>query len=204
MPTVLIPDYIQNPDVEEKIFGEEATVQALGASQEDEVIPHANKADAILLYHEISITPRLIQHLSKCRIVVRCGVGYDNIDCKAAGEAGMLVCNVPDYGTEEVADHAIMMLLAITRKLIPSNAAIKNGEWDPVQAFGSPRLRGQTLGLIGCGRIGTATALRAKAFGFRALFYDPYLPRGYDKALGIERADHLEDLLSQSKMVRLH
>ena len=132
------------------------------------------------------------------------GVGYNNIDLEAATRHGVIVCNVPDYGTEEVADHAIMFLLALARRLVPSHEAIRAGTWDYRTALGTPRLRGKTFGIIGCGRIGTATALRAKALGLDVVFYDPYLRQGMDKALGIRRVYQLDELLEQSHFVSLH
>ena len=135
---------------------------------------------------------------------MRAGVGYNNVDLEAATRHGVVVCNVPDYGTEEVADHAIMFLLAIVRRLLPSHEAIRAGTWDYRTALGAPRLRGKTFGVVGCGRIGTATALRAKALGLDVVFYDPYLRQGVDKALGIRRVYRLDELLEQSDFVSLH
>src|SRR5262249_15624830 len=106
--------------------------------------------------------------------------------------------------TEEVADHALMMLLAIARRLLVADRAIRAGTWDVSVTFGAPRLRGRTLGIVGCGRIGTALALRARALGMRVVFHDPYLPDGVDKALGVERAYRLEELLAQAEFVSLH
>ena len=131
-------------------------------------------------------------------------MGFNNVDRAAAAKHGVIVCNVPDYGTEEVADHAIMLLLALARKLLTSDAAIRAGGGDYRTASGTPRLRGRTLGVVGCGRIGTATALRAKAFGLDVVFYDPLVPQGVDKAVGIRRVFRLEELLEQSHFVSLH
>jgi phosphoglycerate dehydrogenase-like enzyme len=111
---------------------------------------------------------------------------------------------VPDYGTEEVADHALMMLLALARRLVTADRAIRAGNWNAKTVFGTPRLRGRTLGLVGCGRIGTAMALRAKALGLRVVFYDPFKPDGLEKALGIERVHRLEDLWPRAEFLSLH
>jgi phosphoglycerate dehydrogenase-like enzyme len=145
-----------------------------------------------------------IDSLSRCQAIIRCGVGYDNVDLQAAGRNGIVVCNVPDYGTEEVADHALMLLLAIARRLRACDTAIRGGRWEVSDAFGAPRLRGQTLGLVGLGRIGTAMARRGQVLGMRVLFYDPHLPDGIDKALGIERVYTLDELLAQSRFLSLH
>ena len=175
------------------------------ARDEAELAEYLPEADAIMLFHDISIVGRrAFAHAPRCRCVVRAGVGYNNVDVEAATRHGVIVCNVPDYGTEEVADHAIMFLLAIVRRLVPSHEAIRAGTWDYRTADGAPRLRGKTFGVIGCGRIGTATALRAKALGLDVVFYDPYLRQGMDKALGIRRVYQLEDLLEQSHFVSLH
>jgi phosphoglycerate dehydrogenase-like enzyme len=150
------------------------------------------------------LTEHALSALPRVKAVVRCGVGFDNVDLAAAGSRGIVVCNVPDYGTEEVADHALMLLLALARRLLPADRAVRAGAWDITTVFGTPRLRGRTLGIIGCGRIGTATALRAKALGMRVVFHDPLLPDGVEKALGLERADTLEELLPRAEFVSLH
>jgi C-terminal binding protein len=171
---------------------------------EADVAARAAAADVLLVFHDIKLTERSIAALAKCRGIVRCGVGFDNVDLKAAGGRGIVVCNVPDYGTEEVADHALMLLLALARRLLPAEQSVRAGRWDATTVFGTPRLRGRTLGLIGCGRIGTAMALRAKALGMRVVFYDPYKPDGLEKALGVERCWRLDDLLTQSQFLSLH
>src|SRR5581483_8528484 len=102
---------------------------------------------------------------------------------------------------EEVADHAIALTLALYRQLFPLDAEAKSLGWKINVAAKMRRLRTQTFGLVGLGRIGTATALRAKAFGFRVLFFDPYVPSGTHKAIGIERAGSLEELLRAADVV---
>jgi len=158
----------------------------------------------LLVYHNIKLSERSMAALSKCKGVIRCGVGFDNVDVQAAGRRGIVVCNVPDYGTEEVADHALMLLLALARRLVPAVDSIRGGKWECRVVFGTPRLRGKTLGIIGCGRIGSALALRAKAVGLRVLIYDPYQPDGIEKAFGVERCPRLEELLPQADFLSLH
>jgi D-3-phosphoglycerate dehydrogenase/C-terminal binding protein len=137
---------------------------------------------------------------------VRAGVGVDNIDHAYARSIGIPVANVPDYGSEDVADTAIGMLLAMTRGISFLNSRLRegSGEWSYQQVKPLKRLRGCIFGIIGLGRIGTAVALRAKAFGMHVLFYDPYKPDGFDKALGISRAKSLQDLLKMVQVVSLH
>jgi D-3-phosphoglycerate dehydrogenase/C-terminal binding protein len=117
------------------------------------------------------------------------------------------VANVPDYGSEEVADSAIGMLLALSRGIVPLNSLLRDdptAAWQHVPIVPLRRLRGEVLGIVGLGRIGSAAALRAKALGMDVLFFDPYKPDGYDKALGIRRAEHFDEILSTSYAISLH
>jgi len=203
-PLVVITDHLAEAGVERAVLDPVADVRLLQTSDETVVARQAADADALLVFHDIRLGEGALAALPRCRGVVRCGVGYDNIDIEAAGARGIVVCNVPDYGTEEVADHALMLLLAVARRLLPADAAIRAGSWDVTHAFGAPRLRGRTLGLIGCGRIGSAMALRARALGMRVVIYDPYQPDGIEKALGVERCHRLADLLPRCEFVSLH
>jgi len=201
---VLVTDYLSEAGSEKQILQGLADIELLQTYDEAAVATRGHEADVLLVYHDIKLTEKSIATLSKCRAMIRCGVGFDNIDLHAAGKRGIVVCNVPDYGTEEVADHALMMLLAIARRFRIADQAIRDGLWSPQLVFGTPRLRGKTLGIIGCGRIGSAMALRARALGMRVVIYDPYQPDGLEKALGVERRHRLEDLLRESLFVSLH
>lgn len=202
---VLIADFLDETLVEAPILDDVATIALGHAMNETELAALLPQADAVILFHDVpSFGEDSFSLASRCRCIVRAGVGFNNVDLGSATRHGVQICNVPDYGTEEVADHAIMFLLALARRLLPCQEAIRGGTWTYSTAVGTPRLRGKTLGLIGCGRIGTATALRAKAFGLNVVFYDPHLPEGVDKALGILRVHQLEQLLEQSDFISLH
>ncbi|MEN9632889.1 MAG: hypothetical protein RL077_1293 [Verrucomicrobiota bacterium] len=162
------------------------------------------KAHALILWHGPLITAAVIAQMPHCQAIIRNGVGFDTVDIAAAAQAGIPVCNVPDYGTEEVADHALALTLALYRQLFPLDLEAKQLGWKINVAPKMRRLRTQTFGIIGLGRIGTAAALRAKAFGFRVIFYDPFAPAGTHKAIGVERAHSLDDLLQQADTVSIH
>jgi C-terminal binding protein len=138
------------------------------------------------------------------------GVGYDNVDTVATGKAGIAVCNIPNYGTEEVADAALCHILNLYRRVGPLSAEVEKGAIiqgpDAIAMWGGPsrRVRGQILGIIGFGRIGQATAIRAKVFGFDVRIYDPFQRDGVDKVFGVERYEVLEDLLRDSDCISLH
>lgn len=202
---VLITDFLDETSVESPVLDDLADLVLVRGCRESDLAPYAESADAMILFHEIDhVGEATFSRTPRCRGIVRAGVGYNNVDLAAAGSRGIAVCNVPDYGTEEVADHSIMMLIALARRLIHCDATIRRGVWDYQTALGSPRLRGKTLGLVGCGRIGTATALRAKALGMDVVFYDPFVVPGTEKALGIRRAATLEALLEQSPFLSIH
>jgi D-3-phosphoglycerate dehydrogenase/C-terminal binding protein len=204
---VIITDFL-NDDLapEREIFGDLAEVVALNAFTEDELAGQIDDADAVLLYHYLGLSAKTIDRLTKCRIIVRCGVGFDNVDRAAARAKGIPVANVPDYGTEDVADSAIGMMLSLTRGIHFLNSRLRRneGNWAHDQAAPLYRLRGRTLGIIGMGRIGTATALRAKALGMDVVYHDPYAPQGRDKSLGIRWVETVEELLKQSFVVSPH
>jgi C-terminal binding protein len=204
---VVVTDFIADLlEPEKRILGDLAEVVAFDALAEDELTGKIEDADAIMIYHNLSLTRKTIERLERCKLIVRCGVGYDNVDHALAGQRGIPVANVPDYGTEEVADSAIGLLLSLTRGISRMNSLLRAGvgPWMYTQVVPLHRLRGRVFGIVGLGRIGTATALRAKALGMDVVFYDPYKPCGCDKALGVRRADEVDELLAQSDVLSLH
>ena len=207
---LLTPDaqYVDDGVIERQTTGAEVDWDIQRARSIDDLAAGSLElADAVVIWHEMRIDAAFIAALKRCRIIVRAGVGYDHIDLKAAATAGIPVCNTPDYGTSEVADHAIGLMLALRRGIV---AYHQNLVADPRVGFDYARaplvrrLRGRCFGVIGLGRIGTATALRAKAFGMNVLAYDPYVSRGTEIAIGVERTDRLEALLAQSDVVSVH
>ncbi len=204
---VAIADFITDGlEPERRILGDAARVVALDAKCEEDLVGRIEAMDAIVVYHAISLTRKTIERLTRCKVIVRGGVGYDNVDWRAARERGIPVSIVPDYGSEEVADTAIGMMLALTRGIHLQNSLLRDGRgvWDYTNAVPLTRLRGSVFGVVGLGRIGSAAALRAKSLGMDVVFYDPYKPDGYDRSLGIRRAETLEELLAQSMVVSLH
>lgn len=207
LPLVVVTDRLTDAlDEERRILDEVAAIRALNAACEEDLIGQVEDAEALLVYHTIRIGEATIRRLKRCRLIVRCGVGYDNIDIEAARQRGIPVANVPDYGTEEVADSALGLILGLTRGIQLSNSRLRARQtpWTFDHVRPLQRLRGSIVGVIGLGRIGTALALRAKALGTDVAFYDPYVPDGRDKALGIRRAETLDQLLAQARVVSLH
>ena len=204
---VVVTDFIcGDMEPEKRVLGDTADVVALDAHSEEELVGCIEDADAVMLYHMLGITRKTIERLDRCKLIVRCGAGVDNVDRDYARERGIPVANVPDYGSEEVADSAIGFMLALTRGFAFLNSRLRGeqGPWTYEQVIPLERLRGRVFGIVGLGRIGTATALRAKALGMDVVFYDPYKPDGYDKALGVRRAEEFDGLLKQAFALSMH
>ncbi|MBV2143800.1 C-terminal binding protein [Falsochrobactrum sp. TDYN1] len=206
---ILVPDaHLRDLAVESAISGNQ--FEYLIYDETDPAgIPekHWRECDGILVWHRMRITPETVAILDNCKLIVRVGVGFDNVNVDACRQAGIAVSNVPNYGTTEVADHALAMLLYLARGLGTYEKRLKT---DPVKGFvaeGAPvvrRLRGLTFGAIGLGRIGTAVARRAAAFDMNVVYYDPYLSEGHELGIGFERKHSLEELLAASDVVSLH
>ncbi len=206
--TILYPEAMYPDDtVERALFGPDAVILRRDTKTLAELSDKdCARVDGLMLFRQF-LTDADLARFTRLRVVVRMGVGYDRIDRAAAAARGVLVCNVPDYGTTEVADHAIALVLALRRGLVLHHEAQRRDPPAPWHTIDSPlirRLGVQTFGIVGLGRIGTAVALRAKALGFRVVFYDPNLPNGADLAVGIGRAATLQDLLRQSDVLSIH
>ncbi|GAC1482028.1 MAG: C-terminal binding protein [Acetobacteraceae bacterium] len=208
MITVLYPERLYDDDREERVvFGPEARI----VMRDSTVLADLTDADCadvdgLMIFRQF-VGAADIARFPRLRAIVRMGVGYDRIDRAAAALRSITVCNVPDYGTTEVADHAIALALALRRGLLMHHDAQRASPPAPWIANPSPLLRrtsAQTFAVLGLGRIGTAVALRAKALGFAVVFFDPYRPNGAELALGIGRAASLPDLLRRADVLSIH
>jgi D-3-phosphoglycerate dehydrogenase len=193
------------PDVEQQ----RVVLEAAGADliwenlrTEDALIAGLAGAE-VLLTQYAPLTARVIDSLDRCRGIVRYGVGYETVDLAAAARRGIYVCNVPDYGTDEVSDHAITLLLTIARKIVPLAQGVQQGVWSLEHIKPVGRLRGRTLGIVGLGRIGSLTAAKAQPFGLNVIAHDPVLSPEAFAQCGVRPVD-LETLLRESDYVSIH
>ncbi len=159
-------------------------------------------ADALLVQHN-KVGPKVVDSMKNCRIIVRYGVGYDNLDVKYAEKKGILCCNVPDYCIDEVSDHAIALLLNLARGITRYDRARSDEHFNfavsrPVQNF-----RDMTVGIIGLGRIGKAAARKLGALGFKLLGVDPNVDDGTMYALGVKKTT-LEEACHEADFITLH
>jgi D-3-phosphoglycerate dehydrogenase / 2-oxoglutarate reductase len=179
--------------------GHDVELRALACRTPEEVAAHAGGAD-VLINQYVPITAAVLDALPRCRLVVRYGVGVDNVDLEAATERGVWVANVPDYGRDEVADHTLALAMALLRGVVALDRSVRDGAWDLDPARPLRRLATLTWGVVGCGAIGTAVARRAAGLGMRVLGHD--LPTVRSQA-PIERVP-LEKLLEEADLVSLH
>jgi len=166
---------------------------------EEEVASACRDADGLLVQYA-PITRAVLVALPRCRVVVRYGVGTDTVDVDAATDLGVAVCNVPDYGVEEVSDHALALLLALGRGIVTLDRAVRGGDWSLATAPGVRRLRGRVLGLVGLGRIGRAVARKALALGLEVVAHDP---AAVPPVPGVAQVG-FDELLARSDFVSLH
>ena len=179
--------------------GHDVELRVLACRTPEEVAAQAGGAD-VLINQYVAITAAVLDALPRCRLVVRYGVGVDNVDLQAATERGVWVANVPDYGRAEVADHTLALALALLRGVVALDRSVRDGTWDLDPARPLRRLATLTWGVVGCGAVGTAVARRAAGLGMRVLGYD--LPTVRSEA-PIERVP-LEELLEAADLVSLH
>ena len=195
-------------DKEKDFSAIDAQLIEAALTSEDEIIKEASDADAVIVGAVEPYSKRVIEALTKCRVISRQGIGCNNIDLIAATEQGIPVAYVPDASTVEVSDHAMALILCFSRKLFTISQAVKEGVWQPgkvMRTLVSPlyRLSEHTLGLVGLGRIGKAVCEKAKTFGMRTIIYDPYISEVVVKGLGAEPVD-FDTLVAESDYISLH
>lgn len=201
---VIEPGYL-NYSAEENILQDwdpQFVVVPANASLEEKLRQVSN-ADAIMV-REATVSRPMIEAMQQCRVIVHYGVGVDNIDSQAAKEKGIYVANVPDYGSEDVAEHALALLLAATRRIATRNRDVRDGQWGIGQREPMFRLAGKILGVVGFGRISRCFVQKASGFGFkRILVVDPLLTDEQASQAGVTRVN-LDTLCREADFISLH
>lgn len=174
------------------------------SSEREQDIIAAGQDATVLLVALTEVSGTVIRALKQLKLIVRAGIGVDNIDLAAAKECGIHVCNLPTYCHDEVADHTVALLMALERQLPAQVRDIRAGSWNPVSTYRPIRgLQDAAVGFVGCGGIAQKVMARLRPFGVRLIGYDPYLPEEKASALGLTLLP-LEALLAQADYVTLH
>jgi len=200
---VTITDIIKPVAPEEAILKENGATLIYGdCKTEAELIELTQDADAIINAYAL-LTAKVINSLKQCQVIVRRGIGYDNVNLAAATAKGIPVANVPDFCIDEVADHTIALLLCCARKVVSAREQVKSGQWNFRQFLPIPALKDCALGLVGFGRISRVVAERAKCFGLKVQTSDPFISAEFASKHGVKLVS-LEELLSSSDFISVH
>ncbi len=189
--------------IEEAVLAREGIAVEFGSDDPAMLSKQLEHAEALLV-NKTLVNAALLDRAPRCAAVVTYGVGHDHIDLDEAARRGVIVANVPDYCTDEVADHTIALLLAVARGVVRGNALVHAGGWGADGLGSLPRLRGRVMGLLGYGRIAQAVAKRAGAFGMKVAAFDPAYPPGSRAQAGVALVATVDDLLSMSDVLSLH
>lgn len=201
---VVLTDHVWDSlEVEEKALEGLAHLVPLNTKRPDEFLAEAADCDALLNTYAGPITADVMAKMPRCKIIARYGIGVDTIDVEAATRAGIIVTNNPTYCIEEVAEHALALLLACARKVVFYDRMVRGGRWEVPPGKPMFRLAGSTLGLVGFGNIARQVAIRAAAFGMRVLFFDPFVKSAPAGIPGEPRAS-LDEVLAEADLVSLH
>lgn len=201
---VVITDYeYQDVEKERKILKAAGIVlDECQCRTEQALIDACREADGVIVQY-CAITERVIRAMERCRVIIKYGIGVNNIDVDAASAKGIYVCNVPDYGVDEVSNHAIAMMLALSRGLKSLNESLTSGAWGYAPVVPLHRMAGSTLGLVGLGRIPSLVAKKMAGFGLRILAYDPFARPEAARELGVELVE-FDTLVAESDYISIH
>ena len=205
MQKVVITDFaFDNIDLEREVLAPVGCkLESLKSGKDQALIDLVKDADAVITQFA-PVNAAVIGAMQKCRVIVRYGIGVDNVDLKAAAAKNIPVCNIPDYCIDEVADHTLALILAATRQVVPCDSVIKSGQWKlPVPLTALHALKYMTVGLVAFGRIAREVAARLKPFKCRILVFDPMVSATAVTEAGCVPAT-LDELLAQSDLVSLH
>jgi D-3-phosphoglycerate dehydrogenase len=183
---------------------ENAELDVFECQTQAEVADAISSADVVMNHLTVPVLAEALERTDRCRAVIACGTGHDHIDVDAAGARGIAVATIPGYCTDEVSDHALAVLLALSRKLFVMVEHVRRGRWDARSAHPVNRLQGRTLGLLGFGRIARRLAAKAQPLGLRILALDPLVPEREMASAGVQATEDLWSLLAASDYLSLH
>lgn len=203
MPSVLILDPLAQEGLDLLDAADDVSYEVRTGLKGEELKSALNEFDGAILRSGVKLTAEVLEGNTRLKAVVRAGVGTDNIDKPSATRAGIVVMNTPAGNTISTAEHAIALMLAMSRNVAPAYQSLIEGRWDRKKFMGA-QVAGKTLGIVGLGRIGLAVAARAKALEMDLIGYDPFMSAERAKSLGIELVEKVDDMLPQTDYLTVH
>lgn len=195
----------QDIEIERKIFSENNIFLELQQNLTEEDVIQNCQETSVIINQYAPFTEKVLSQLPHLKLVVRYGVGVNNIDLAAATKYGVQICNVPDYGTHEVADHALALMLTLTRKITKMTQLVKEGVWDYQESIPIYRHSEQVVGIVGAGRIGSVFARKVHALGCKVIAYDiSAKSKKHDSTLSFIEFVDFEQLITQADIVSIH
>jgi D-3-phosphoglycerate dehydrogenase len=199
-PVVLIAEELSPATIE--ALGPDFEIRSCNGADRAELLPAIADVDAILVRSATKVDAEALAAARRLKVVARAGVGLDNVDVKAATQAGVMVVNAPTSNIVSAAELAVALMLAAARHISPAHAALRGGEWKRSKYTGI-ELYEKTVGIVGLGRIGVLVAQRLSAFGMKVIAYDPYVQAGRAAQMGVRLVD-LDTLLAESDFMSVH
>jgi D-3-phosphoglycerate dehydrogenase len=199
-PVVLIAEELSPATVE--ALGPDFEIRHCDGADRGQLLAALPEADAVLIRSATQMDPEAIAAGARLKVIARAGVGLDNVDVKAATQAGVMVVNAPTSNIVSAAELAVALLLSVARNVVPANIALKNGEWKRSK-YNGVELSEKTVGIVGLGRIGVLVAQRLSAFGVKLIAYDPYVQPARAAQIGV-RLVPLEELMRESDFITVH
>lgn len=199
-PVVLIAEELSPATVE--ALGPDFEIRHCDGADRGQLLAALPEADAVLIRSATQMDPEAIAAGTRLKVIARAGVGLDNVDVKAATQAGVMVVNAPTSNIVSAAELAVALLLSVARNVVPANIALKNGEWKRSK-YNGVELSEKTVGIVGLGRIGVLVAQRLSAFGVKLIAYDPYVQPARAAQIGV-RLVPLDELMRESDFITVH
>jgi D-3-phosphoglycerate dehydrogenase len=193
----IFPDLIMEREMLAKVDAE-----LIEVTESANVGPECEDADAVIDTYE-QVPAEMIENMKKCKLIIRNGIGVNTIDVDAATKKGIMVANVPTYCLDEVATHAMTLMLAVARKITKLNDSVKSGVWDVKVATPVYSLQGKTLGLVGFGKIPRLVKAKSEPFGMNVVIYDPYVTDEQAAEAGVKKVG-IEELIKTSDFISIH
>lgn len=200
---ILVPDNLNQAGLDLLRGVAQFEVYAPGKMKREDTLAQVPKAHALIVRSDTKVDADLLAQAENLKVVVRAGVGVDNIDMEACTARGIVAMNTPDANTVSTAELALALILALARHIPQADASMRRGRWDRKQ-FTGMELNGKTLGIIGFGRVGRALAQRAKCLGLQEIAYDPFVPPNVARHLGLSLVPRLDELLEAADIISLH